>query len=316
MTIALLTLIMLMAGCVSAPVEPKNPVSSAPLPAVEVPGKEIKTSVPKSLPPQKASLPADLEPYTTGMDELRLDLSVVLQGIYYRLTGSSSNDMGPICFAEEVGPLTDGTGVSFEDFALRGVSVRVDRTASQDPFHRRVDAVFKLENALGRQAYVSTAADYLIGEEKLLVRQALVIPHHPGFSDIRFLVVPTNRLPSLGVLKRFPLDELFRIASENAMHKEELTRLKKNETGRYKLLAFNMVRGMPEDQLKIYISEKEAKGRATGRDRIFLNDNGWSAAVVDGSFQFNSIPAYTFHVGALRDGKMISLDRFQSVIKP
>lgn len=307
MTITLLTLILLAAGCASTPVAPKKTAIPVSTPEASPPGTLT--------PPIGTAIPSDLEPYTTGMGGLRLDLSAVIQAIYYRLTGSGSNAMGPVRFADGVGPLTDGSRGSFDGFALGGVSVRVDRAASEDPSHRRVEAVLKLADALGRQAYVAAAADYLIGDERLLVRQAVVIPHHPGFSDIRFLVVPANRLPSLRSLKRLPLDEVYRIVSENAMDREGLARLKGDETGRYKLAAFNMVRGKAEDRLKIYISGEKTARRATGRDRISLNENGWSAVVVDGSFQFNAMPAYTFHVGVDRGGAVMSLGRFQSVIR-
>lgn len=322
MTILPLLLILITFGCVSTPVEGPAPGLSTSATTDEPPMEkgvaEKSVSLPEAAPESiqsKTAIPSDFESYTTGMSGLRLDLSAVLQGIYYRLTGSDSQSLGPVRFAAEVGILSDGTGILFENFALNRVSVRMDQAASNEPLHRRVEAVLMLVDALGRQAFVAVAADYLIGDEHLLVRQAVVIPHHPHISDIRFLVVPSGRLPSLRSLKRFPLDELFRIASENALDRDELARLQADETGRYKLLAFNMVRGRAEDRLMIFVSEKEAAGRAAGSDRISLNDSGWTAAVVDGSFQLNSMPAYTFHVGMQRSGTVTSVGRFKSVIK-
>lgn len=307
-------LLLIGGGCASAPVD----VAPATVPATSAAVSD-KTPEPDQSRGAAASLPEEMKAYTASLARIRPDAAAVLQALFYRLQGSDTTDMGPVRFDRGVGPLTDGTGVSFKKFILRKISIRRDAAGSDNPLHRRITAVFEMADVLGRRAFVNIAADYLIEDDVLLVRQAAALPVYPQVSDVRFMVVPAKRLPSLKILARLTFSELFTIVAENAYTREELAQQKAGNYGPCKIVAFNMVRAEKGDKLKIFISEKDSRGRAVGKNTLSNNENGWTSAVVEGEFEFNSAPQYLFYVGLSDDEKtndVEMLGSFGSIAAP
>ena len=310
----LLFLISGISGCVSTPVKEKSIVHPTSVKAVQetiAPRDTAKSAFLSEK--QSNQLPPELFSKYAPLAGLRLDLAAVVQALYQRLVGQSAiSGTGPVLFGPEVHELHDGTGFSYEGFALQAVSVRKDEQADTDPLHRRLDAILMLQDVWGRQAYVATGADYLIGDDHILIRQAVALPHYSKKSDIRFLVVPSSRMVSLKTLKHLPITELYRLGAENSLLHEELATLPATERGKYNLVVFNMIRSKAEDTLKIYISGDDHMERAQSSDRLILNSNGWLSTVIDGMFQVNSSPAYRFHVALERDGTVHDVGLFSS----
>lgn len=313
----------LMSGCVSTPVEEENTIKKvAPPPVKQDFVQEAVAEVPVVQATQQPNfkegdanreLPEKYSGFYATMDGVRLDLSVVIQALYHRLQNNSTAGGDVVLFSDEVVDLSDGTGFSYTGFALSGISIRRDEAASASPFHRRMEALLMLSDVWGRQASVVVSADYLIGDDQIFIRQAAALPYYSGLSDLRFLVVPAARMVSFAALKHLPLTELYRLAGENGLTEDELTSLSPLNGSRYYLVVFDMVRGEENERLKLYLSGDQTLERAQSSNRVLLNEHGWSATVVDGHFQFNSTPSYTFHVAKSGRGELLEVGRFESV---
>ena len=251
----LLFLIGGLSGCVSTPVKEKSITHPASVKTTQEAIASGDTEKPPLLSEKQSNqLPPELVSKYTPIAGLRLDLAAVIQALYQRLVSQSVSTTGPVLFGSGVHDFNDGTGFSYEGFALQAVSVRRDEQADTDPLHRRLDTILMLQDVWGRQAYVAAAVDYLIGDTHTLIRQAVALPHYLKKSAIRFLVVPSSRMVSLNTLKHLPITELYRLAAENSLSREELATLPATEKGRYNLVVFNMIRSKADDRLKVYIS--------------------------------------------------------------
>ncbi len=312
----LVLLMMGFMGCVSTETGPGiEPAMEQQAPEPKQADKEVSMP-PKESAVSETQLPDPSKPAHLG--QARLDLSAVLQGVFYRLQGLKGGATGTVFFDPQIKPLERAIDMDLSRFALRQISVRKDEAPGEDPFHRRMQAVYKLEDSIGRQLFLIVAADYLIGDNVIYVRQAAAVPHYPEYSDIRFMVSPGNRLPSLKFLKNLPFEELFTLAAENALSIEELKAIKPGSKVACKLMAFNMARIQASQVLNIYTSKDAGPGKTEVRESVSLNKNGWSVAVADGLFEFNSDPGFWFYVG-LEDKygweKTRLLSRFSSVVK-
>lgn len=279
------------AGCTSSSQQPK------PLPLTEISRPQPSTTqTAEQIPAAEEALPDDIKPYTRNLGYIREDLASVIQAVFYRLQGAPNDDMGPVHFDSGVGPLNDGDDVSFQEFVLRKVSIRRDEAGSDNIFHRRLEAVVEMADILGKKAFLTISADYLIGDNAILIRQAVAEPFYPDITDVKFLIVPSKRLPSLKTLRMLPLGEIYRIAGENAYTGEQLAAI--TEPVHCKLAVFNMVRSRRDDRLRIYTSGEKACDRANVKHRISINEKGWTAVIVDGVFEFNSAPSCSFVIGS------------------
>ncbi|HOD97358.1 MAG TPA: hypothetical protein PLT63_01150 [Syntrophales bacterium] len=269
---------------------------------------------------QPSTAPAHDPAMPALLGQVRLDLSTVLQALFYRLQGREMHAPEVVAFDPSVSDLRRDveTEIDLSGFVLQRISIRRDEEVGNDPLHRRIEAVYKIADSIGRQMFTVIAADYIISEKAVLIRQAVAIPYYPDGADIRFLILPANKLPALKLLKGLSFEELLSLVAENALSRKELERLKPGQPGRFKLAAFNMIKAEPGKSLNIYTSKDDVSGSIRIKDSLSLNKNGWTAALVDGEFMFNTAPGFWFYVGmsdAKESGKTRLLERFYSRIK-
>lgn len=278
---------------------------------------EVAPAVPNAEATPRLKSPAGADASAT-LGQVRLDLSAVLQALFYKLQGREIRSPGAVAFAPSASDLRQdlGTELDLSGFGLKQISIRQDAAVGNDPLHRRIQVVYKMSDSLGRSLYALVAADYLIGDRAVLVRDATAVPYFPAGSDIRFMVMPASKLPALKFLKALPHDELFKLVVENSLSTNELKRIKPGAAGKFKLAAFNMARAEPGRVLGIYTSKDKPSGSAKVADAVSLDYGGWGAALVDGEFMFNTMPEFWFYVGMSdvdRAGNTQLLDRYISL---
>lgn len=281
------------------------------LSSADVPGAgATATQQPDTAPAHDPAVPALL-------GQVRLDLSAVLQALFYRLQGREMHAPEVVAFDPSVSDLRRDvdTEIDLSGFVLQRISIRRDEAVGDDPLHRRIEAACKIADSIGRQMFTVMAADYIISERAILIRQAAAIPYYPDGADIRFLVLPANKLPALKFLKGLSFEELLSLVAENALSRKELERLKPGQPGKFKLAAFNMKKAEPGWQLNIYTSKDDISGGTRIEDSLSLNKDGWTAALVDGEFVLNTAPGFWFYVGmndTKKSGNFRLLERYHS----
>jgi len=249
------------------------------------------------------------------LGQVRLDLSAVLQGLFYKLRNNSGSNIGTVTFDSSVQHLDRDFDLDLSGFALQSVSIRQDDPVKENLFHRRIQAVFQMADSIGRQVFALVSADYLIGDNVIFVRQAVAVPYYPDYAKIRFLVVPSSRLPSLKYIAGLPFEELFSLAAENALSENELKSIRPGTKNAYKVMAFNMARSKPGTLLQIRTSPNASRGKIEVKESRSFEVQGWSVAMVDGQFEFNKSDGYSFFVGIIdRDNpaESVVLSRFES----
>ena len=301
-------------GCVSSEVKPDSKTVTTSSPAK--PDQAAADESSRALTPPSSVTGQEFDPtQPVHLGQVRLDLAAVLQGLFYRLQGHEGNTPGNLTFDPQVKGLNQNMEVPLSGFALKQISIRLDETVDGDPLHRRTQAIFKLADSLDRQLFVMVAADYLIGDNVVYIRQAAAEPYFPEFSDIRLLILPANRLPSLRFLKALSFEELLSLAAENALGNGELKAVKPGTPVAFKLMAFNMVRTKPGTILNIYTSKNAKRRSAQVKESVSVNKQGWTVAMVDGKFELNSEPRFWFYVAMTDENKSDKtkyLSRFSS----
>ncbi|MGB0722767.1 MAG: hypothetical protein ACPGU7_10280 [Gammaproteobacteria bacterium] len=246
------------------------------------------------------------QPPRTDLNGLRADLSAVIQALTYRVTGAATDRMGIVRFEPDSGrTLTQG---GLTAFTLDGAALHTDRAVGGEPLHRRMSAVLRLSDALGRIAFVDVAADYLLSDRVLLIQTATSALHDSKHSDVRLLVVPAARLPGMKTLQRFAFDELYTLFAENAL---EPARIRGAAAGtRWVIGAFDRVRQGADSRLSLHTPNR-AFGNAV-EERFALRDAGWNAVLASGRFTFSgAAPTALFAVHHGADGGTRPAGAFQ-----
>jgi len=317
--IALLLMLMLIfvfSGCVSSKVDPKlkTSIKQKMTKSEQIAAKNSSQALTQ---PTSVKVPQHDPSQVAHLGQVRLDLAAVLQGLYYRLQGYKGDIPGNLAFDPNIKNLNQDIDVPLSRFALRQISIRQDRSHGDDPFHRRIQAVLKVADSLDRQLFIMVAADYIIGNNVVYIRQAATTPYYPEFSDVRFMILPAGRLPSLKFLNALPFEELFSLAAENALSTAQLKAVKPGSTNHFLLIAFNMVKTTPGNTLNIYTSKNATAGSVQVKESRSLNKQGWTIAIVDGQFELNTAAGFWFYAGMTdenRSGKSKLLSKFSSVI--
>ncbi|MGB0712073.1 MAG: hypothetical protein ACPGUC_00800 [Gammaproteobacteria bacterium] len=238
------------------------------------------------------------QPPRSDLNGLRADLSAVIQALTYRVTGATTDRMGIVRFAPDSGGGLEVGGLS--GFTLDETALHTDRAVGDEAIHRRMSAVLRLSDALGRIAFVDVAADYLLGDRVILIQQAISTPHDSGRSDVRLLLVPAARLPSLKTLSRFPFDELYTLFAENALEPGAIATATPDT--RWVVGAFDRVRQSTDSRLSLHSSTSTFVRQV--EERFVLRDAGWNAVVASGRFSLaGASPPELFAVHHGRNGE-------------
>ena len=160
------------------------------------------------------------------------------------------------------------------------------------PLHRRLDGVMRLADPMGRDAYWSCAAEYIVQDDGILVLSSAMMRVQGRFDRIHLFFVPPKQLPALEYLQDVDHAKLLEIAASNALSLDEIAA----EDGVRELLLFviDMTQSAADTSLALYSDGSIAD--AAVRSSTSQNDAGWRSLMVEGSFRFGSAADYRLYI--------------------
>lgn len=247
------------------------------------------------------------EPSEQVLQDIRPDLQEVLHALTYRIQGLDFDVSETLMFDEAIGEIADPTGLSYKFLNLQSVALMRFEERDDDRFE--AVAVLRLEDAMGRRAFLSVATQYTARNGRIYIQEAVVEPFYSPEGEAMVLMAPSEDLPDFETLQEMSLEEAYLAMLENAQPANDFVAGSASSPQRLTVLAFDRVRSHADTAVDI-VSQNSVNPATHSAAKI--NQGGWAYMLLEADFEISDERFYeVFRVESeSRGGTTTSLGKF------
>jgi|GEM_PF-4677011 len=227
------------------------------------------------------------EPSEQVLQDIRPDLQEVLHALTYRIQGLDFDVSETIMFDEAIGEIADPTGLSYKFLNLQSVALMRFEERGDDRFE--AIAVLRFEDAMGRRAFLSVAAQYMARNGRIYIQEAVVEPFYSPQGDAIVLMALSEDLPDFEALQEMPLEEAYLAMMENALLASDLAARNSLSPQRLTVFIFDRVRSHADTAVDV-VSQSATK--PTTHSVVKINQDGWAYMLLEADFEISDTRLY------------------------
>lgn len=232
-----------------------------------------------------------------ALQNIRPDLREVLYAITYRIQGVTFEVSPTLLFNEDIGEIADPTGLSYKFLNLQDIALMKFEERRDNSF--AATAVLKFEDAMGKRAFLSVAAQYTARNGVIYVEEAVVEPFYSPLSDAVVLLARSKDLPNFSLRQDMSLEEVYLQMLQSGIDLDEAF-LSRSEPERLTLLILDQVRQREGTSLDI-LHRGGARPDVKALSRH--NQGGWAYILLEADFPPNEATEFElFRLSGNSDG--------------
>ena len=221
-----------------------------------------------------------------NMDDLLPDQQLVLASLIERLHGNGP--VGSVIFEPAGVQATVEEEFKYEGFGLAGmvISGYDVKPFGEDAAAAYLDGGLLFKDELGRRVGVRFAVNYVVYEDRIVIRDSAVTPRNPEFPNVQafylpgsFTEIPVGEVETMADLYVWTVNHAVPMGSavSGASFPEE----------EYTILVFCMDRLRPEASFEVAVTQSKGGGMKLG-DMEYIVDRGWRTGLIVAEFTPNS----------------------------
>jgi hypothetical protein len=223
------------------------------------------------------------------LQDIRPDLQEVLHALTYRIQGLDFDVSETLMFDESVGPIADQTGLSYKFLNLQSTSLMKFEERADDSFS--LIAMLRFEDAMGKRAFLSVAAQYTARNGAIYVEEAVVEPFLAAPGDAIVLMALSENVPDMDTLQGMSLEEVYLAILENVLSESDIEAVRTSPDQRLTLLVMDQVRTYSDTAIDV-VPQSDVKPEIHAVAKI--NQDGWAYLLLDADFEIS--PAHSYNI--------------------
>lgn len=216
-----------------------------------------------------------------ALQSIRPDLKEIIYAITYRIQGVTFEVSPTLLFNQDIGEIADPTGLSYKFLNLQDIALMKFEERHHDSFAATM--VLKFEDAMGKRAFLSVAAQYTAKNGVIYVEEAVVEPFYSPLGDAVILLARSKDLPDFSLLQDMSLEAVYLQMLQNGVDLDEASS-SRSEPERLTLLILDQVRQREGTSLDI-LHRGGARPDVKALSRH--NQGGWAYILVEADFPPN-----------------------------